>query len=106
MAETEELAENDPGELGEVVQMQDESKNGKGLGEAKGAGAKNLDSSKQDESSFGEVDVAETEKLAEHDPGEPGGNTAPLSTTDFGGKRNRRRGKNPNRPAPDNSCQT
>ena len=34
VAETEELAENDPGELGEVVQMQDESKNGKGLGEA------------------------------------------------------------------------
>ena len=36
------------------------------------AGAKNLDSSKQDESSFGEVDVAETDELAEHDPGEPG----------------------------------
>ena len=34
MAETEELAENDPGEPGEVVQMRDESKNGKGLGEA------------------------------------------------------------------------
>ena len=34
VAETEELAENDPGELGEVVPMQDESKNGKGLGEA------------------------------------------------------------------------
>ncbi len=39
--------------------MRDESENGKGLGEALGAGAKNLDSSKQDESSFGEVDVAE-----------------------------------------------
>jgi len=39
------------------------------------SGAKNFDSSKQDESSFGEVDVAETEKLAEHDPGEPGRNT-------------------------------
>jgi hypothetical protein len=24
---------------------------------------------------FGEVDLAETEKLAEHDPGESGGNT-------------------------------
>ena len=47
----------------------------KGLGEASGAGAKNLDSSKQDESSFGEVDVAETEELAEYDPGEPGENT-------------------------------
>ena len=34
VAETEELAENDPGESGEVVQMQDESENGKGLGEA------------------------------------------------------------------------
>ena len=33
-AETEELAENDPGELREVVKMRDESKNGKGLGEA------------------------------------------------------------------------
>ena len=42
----------------------------KGLGEGYGAGAKNLD-----ESSFGEVDVAETEELAEHDPGEPGENT-------------------------------
>ena len=31
MAETEDLAENDPGESGEVVQMQDESENGKGL---------------------------------------------------------------------------
>ena len=75
MAETEELAENDLGEPGEVVQMRDESANGKGLGEAPGAGAKNLDSSEQDESSFEEVDVAETEELAEHDPGEPGGNT-------------------------------
>ena len=34
-----------------------------------------MDSFEQDESSFGEVDVAETEKLAEHDPGEPWGNT-------------------------------
>ena len=34
VAETEELAENDLGEPGEVVQMRDESKNGKGLGEA------------------------------------------------------------------------
>ena len=31
MAETEELAENDPGESEEVVQMQDESESGKGL---------------------------------------------------------------------------
>ena len=31
MAETEQLAENDPGESEEVVQMQDESENGKGL---------------------------------------------------------------------------
>ena len=44
--------------------MRDESENGKGLREAKGAGAKHLDSFEQDESSFGEVDVAETEKLA------------------------------------------
>ena len=75
VGETQELAENDPGEPGEVVQMQDESENGKGLRRGIKAGAKNLDSSKQDESSFGEVDVAETEELAEHDPGEPGGNT-------------------------------
>ena len=34
VAETEELAENNPGEPGEVVQMRDESENGKGLGEA------------------------------------------------------------------------
>ena len=34
VAETEELAENDQGETGEVVKMRDESKNGKGLGEA------------------------------------------------------------------------
>ena len=34
-----------------------------------------MDSSKQDESSFGEVDVAETEELAKHNPGEPEGNT-------------------------------
>ena len=34
LAETEELAENDPGEPEEVVQMPDESENGKGLGEA------------------------------------------------------------------------
>ena len=34
VAETEELAENDQGEPGEVVKMRDESKNGKGLGEA------------------------------------------------------------------------
>ena len=31
-----------------------------------------MDSFEQDESSFGEVDVAETEELAEHNPGEPG----------------------------------
>jgi hypothetical protein len=37
--------------------------------------AKNWDSTEQDESSFGEVDVAETEELAEHDPGVPEGNT-------------------------------
>ena len=34
-----------------------------------------MDFSKQDESSFGEVDVAETDELAKHDPGEPEGNT-------------------------------
>jgi hypothetical protein len=34
VAETEELAENDQGETGEVVKMRDESKNGKGLVEA------------------------------------------------------------------------
>ena len=34
VAETEELAENDPGGPGEVVQMQDESENKKGLEEA------------------------------------------------------------------------
>ena len=34
VAETEELAENNPGESGEVVQMQDESENRKGLEEA------------------------------------------------------------------------
>ncbi len=34
VAETKELAENDQGEPGEVVKMRDESKNGKGLGEA------------------------------------------------------------------------
>ena len=34
-----------------------------------------MDSSEQDESSFGEVDAAETEELAEHDPGEPEENT-------------------------------
>ena len=33
VAEMEELAENDPGGPGEVVQMRDESENGKGLGE-------------------------------------------------------------------------
>ena len=38
MAETKELAENDPGESGEVVQMQDESKNGKGLRRGKHQG--------------------------------------------------------------------
>ena len=32
MAETEELAENDPGEPGEVVQIRDEAENGRGLG--------------------------------------------------------------------------
>ena len=74
MAETEELAENDPGEPGDVVQLRDESENRKELREAQGAGAKNLDSSKQDEFFFWEVDVAETEELPEHDPGEPEGN--------------------------------
>ena len=34
VAETEELAENDPGEPGDVVQMQDESENRKERGEA------------------------------------------------------------------------
>ena len=34
-----------------------------------------MDSSEQDEPSFGEVDVAETEELGEHDPGEPEGKT-------------------------------
>ena len=62
MAETEELAESNPGEPGELVQMRDESENERGLREALGAGAKNLDSSNQDEPSFGEVDVAEREQ--------------------------------------------
>ena len=34
MAETEELAENDPGERREVVKMRDACKNREGLGEA------------------------------------------------------------------------
>ena len=34
MAETEELAEKYPGELGEVVKMRDDSENIKGKGEA------------------------------------------------------------------------
>ena len=34
-----------------------------------------MDSSEQDESSFREVGVAESEELAEHDKGEPEGNT-------------------------------
>ena len=55
MAETEELAENDPGEPGDVVQLRDESENRKELREAQGAGAKNLDSSKQDEFFFGRL---------------------------------------------------
>ena len=57
--------------------MQDESENRKGTKrrEASGAGARNVDSSWQDESSFGKVDVAETEDFAEHNPGEPEGNT-------------------------------
>ena len=33
-----------------------------------------MDSSEQDEFSFGEVDVTETEELAENDPVEPEGN--------------------------------
>ena len=37
-----------------------------------GAGAKILDWSDQEESSFAELDVAETEELAEKDPGELG----------------------------------
>ena len=75
MAETEKLSENNPGELGDIVKMRDEFENKKGRGEAQEAGAKNLNSSKQDYSSFAEVDVAETEELAEHNPGEPEGNT-------------------------------
>ena len=47
----------------------------RGLGEAERAGTKNLDSSEQDESSFREVGVAEREELAEHNLGEPEGNT-------------------------------
>ena len=35
-----------------------------------------MDFSEEDESSLGEVVVAETEELAEHDPGEPEGNTS------------------------------
>ena len=70
MAETEKLSENNPGELGDVVKMRDEFENKKGRGEAQEAGAKNLNSSKQDYSSFAEVDVAETEELAEHNLGE------------------------------------
>ena len=72
VAETDELEENDLGELGQVVQIGDESENKMGLGEALGTQAKKLDSSDKDESSFEEVDVAETEKLAEHNPCEPG----------------------------------
>ena len=34
-----------------------------------------MDFSEQDEFSFGEVDMAETEELAENDSGEPEGNT-------------------------------
>ena len=68
MTETEELAEIDPGEPGEVFQMWDESENGKSK-------AKILDTSKQEESSFEEVDLVEMEEFAENNPGDPGGNT-------------------------------
>ena len=51
---------------------QDDPENKQKVEEAYGAGAKILDWSNQNEPSFEELDVAETEELAENDPGEPG----------------------------------
>ena len=61
------LVETHEGGLG-----QDDSENKQKVEEAYGAGAKLLDWSNQDEPSFEELDVAETEELAENDQGEPG----------------------------------
>ena len=51
---------------------QDDPENKQKVEEAYGAGAKILDWSNQNEPSFEELDVAETEDLEENDPGEPG----------------------------------
>ena len=51
---------------------QDDSENKQKIEEAYGAGAKILDWSNQAESSFGELYVAETEKLSENNPSELG----------------------------------
>ena len=59
--ETEELAKTNQVELHEGVPRQDEPENVKGPGHANKAGAKNLDESEQDEPSFGELEVTETE---------------------------------------------
>ena len=67
------MTEKNPFETHKGVEGQDDVKNktktNKGI---IGAGAKVLDWSNQDESSFEDLDVAKTEELAENDPGEPG----------------------------------
>ena len=56
-----ELAETNPVEPQEEVPRQDEPENVKGPGHAKNAGTKNLDEWEQDQPSFGELEVTETE---------------------------------------------
>ena len=50
--------------------MHEESESGKGVGQAKKAGAKKLGDSEPDEPSKGELEVTETEQMTEDDPAE------------------------------------
>ena len=67
-----ELTEINPVETHEGGLKQDDPENKSRNRGSIGAGAKILDWSDQEESSFAELDVAETEELAEKDPGELG----------------------------------
>ena len=67
-----ELTEKNLVETHEGGLEQDDTETKNKIEEALGAGAKVLDWSDQAESSFGELYVAETEKLSENNPGELG----------------------------------
>ena len=67
-SETEALAEDDTSELQEDVPILDRSESKKAAGHAEKVAAKKSDESERDKPSKGELEVPETEDMAEDDP--------------------------------------